>query len=317
MSAVATQGLAPAAPRSQAGQAAVVTDGLTKLYGRTVGVQDLSITLWPGEAFGFLGPNGAGKTTTIRTLLDFIRPTRGTATIFGLDSRRDSVAVKRRIGYLPAELSLYGEMTGHEYLRHFALLRGGVDQRYVGALGERLRCDMHLKIRSLSHGNQRKVGIIQAFMHRPELLVLDEPTSGLDPLVQQEFHAIVDEARAAGAGVLLSSHVLPEVERICDRVGILSHGRLVTVEHIATLKERSLRRVEITFATPVATAEFERIQGVSGVEVEGAALRCAVSGAIDPLVKAAARHTVLDMVIREPSLEEIFLTYYGEHDGDA
>jgi ABC-2 type transport system ATP-binding protein len=297
--------------------AVIETRGLTKLYGRTPGISDLSITLCRGEAFGFLGPNGAGKTTTIRTLLDFIRPTRGTASIFGLDSRGDSVAVKRRIGYLPAELALYDDMTGAELLRYFANLRGGVQWRDVEELAERLRCDLHQRIRSLSHGNRRKVGIVQAFMHHPELLVLDEPTSGLDPLIQQEFHAIVDEARTAGASVLLSSHVLPEVERLCDRVGILSHGRLVAVEHILTLKERCLRRVEISFAMPVSAAEFERIPGVRDVDVEGGVLRCTVSGAIDPLVKAAARHTVIDMVMREPSLEEIFLTYYGEHDADA
>jgi beta-exotoxin I transport system ATP-binding protein len=295
----------------------VVTDGLTTWYGRTPGVTDLTITLWRGEAFGFLGPNGAGKTTTIRTLLDFIRPTRGTARIFGLDSRRDSVAIKRRIGYLPAELALYDDMTGADMLRYFANLRGGVDWRTVQRLAERLQCDLHQRIRSLSHGNKRKVGIVQAFMHRPELLVLDEPTSGLDPLIQQEFHQLVDEARAAGASVLLSSHVLPEVERICDRVGILSRSRLVTVEHIATLKERSLRRVDVSFAAPVTRTEFAALQGVRDVAVDGATLHCAVTGAVDALVKACARHTVLDMVVREPTLEEIFLAYYGENGSAA
>jgi len=310
---VAAPAVAPAAGlAADRGIPVVATAGLTTCYGRTPGITDLSITLWRGEAFGLLGPNGAGKTTTIRTLLDFIRPSRGSATIFGLDSRRDSVEVKRRIGYLPAELALYDDMTGAELLRWFANLRGEVRWSTVETLAERLRCDLQVKLRALSHGNRRKVGIVQAFMHEPELLVLDEPTSGLDPLVQQEFHAIVDEARGRGASVLLCSHVLPEVERLCDRVGILAHSRLVAVEHIAALKERSLRRVEVSFATAVARRDFEGLPGIGDVSVEGSTLRCAVTGAIDPLVKACAAYTVLDMVVREPSLEEIFLAYYGE-----
>ncbi|MGZ8605738.1 MAG: ABC transporter ATP-binding protein, partial [Actinomycetota bacterium] len=196
---------------------AVAVERLTKSYGGVRGVEDLTFSVAPGEVFGYLGPNGAGKTTTIRTLLDFIRPTSGRASVLGLDARSDSVEIHRRTGYLPGEMALYDRLTGAEYVQHLAALRGGVEWAFVVELAERLACDLSVRIRSLSHGNKQKVALIQAFMHRPELLVLDEPTQGLDPLVQQEFHRIVEDVRRDGRTVFLSSHVMPEVERLCDR----------------------------------------------------------------------------------------------------
>ena len=290
------------------------TENLTKFYGKSRGVLDLNLSVERGEIFGFLGPNGAGKTTTIRTLLDFIRPTRGSATIFGLDTRRCSLEIRKRTGYMLAELALYGNMTGAEFLRYFSHLRGGVDWKFVLELAERLQSDLSQPIHALSRGNRQKIGLIQAFMHRPELLILDEPSSGLDPLMQREFHDMITEARDDGRAVLLSSHVLPEVEQVCDRVGIIREGRLITVEQVASLKERALRRLEVRFASPVTEEAFTDIPGISEVHVENNNLHCTVIGTLDPVIKALAHWTVVDLISHQPSLEDIFLTYYG---GDA
>jgi ABC-2 type transport system ATP-binding protein len=229
---------------------AIVTRALTKTYGRARGVADLDLEVRPGEVFGYLGPNGAGKTTTLRLLLDLIRPTRGSATVLGLDSHREGRAIRRRVGYLPGDLRLYVSLSGRELLDYFGHLRGAIPRERAEALARRLDCDLGREIRALSSGNRQKLGLIQAFMSDPELLILDEPTNGLDPLVQQTFYELVLEARAAGRTVLLSSHILPEVERVCDRVGILREGRLVAVESIADLRARAVRRVEIEFGTP-------------------------------------------------------------------
>jgi ABC-2 type transport system ATP-binding protein len=290
---------------------AIVTDQLTKSYGSSRGIVDVSMTIETGEVFGFLGPNGAGKTTTIRTLLDFIRPTAGRATVLGLDPHRSSVEVHRRVGYLPGEFSLYEHMTGRDYLGFFATLRGGVDQEVIDGLAERLRSDLDTKIASLSHGNRQKIGLIQAFMHKPPLLILDEPTQGLDPIVQQTFHGLMLEARQAGQTVFLSSHVLPEVERVCDRVGIIREGRLIAVEDVGALKTHAVREIELHFASPVPTDAFADLPGVRDLEIHGDVVRCTVSGSMDALVKAAARLEVIDIESHEPSLEDIFLTFYG------
>lgn len=287
------------------------TAHLTKSYGKARGVADLDLAVRPGEVFGYLGPNGAGKTTTIRTLLDFIRPTSGSAAVFGLDSRRDSIAIRRRVGYLPGELSLYEGLTGRDLLRYMANLRGGVAWRDVEALAERLGATLAQPIRTLSHGNKQKLGLVQAFMHQPDLLILDEPTQGLDPLVQQEFYRMIAEARAVGRTIFLSSHVLPEVEKTCDRVGIIREGRLVAVEEVAGLKAKALRRLEIRFATPVPPAAFEGLPGVRDVRAENSALTCTVTGSLDAVIKAAAGFEVVDLISQEPSLEEIFLAYYA------
>ena len=290
---------------------AIVTDQLTKSYGSSRGIVDVSMTIEAGEVFGFLGPNGAGKTTTIRTLLDFIRPTAGRATVLGLDPHRNSVEIHRRVGYLPGEFSLYEHMTGRDYLGFFATLRGGVDQQVIDALAERLQSDLDTKIASLSHGNRQKIGLVQAFMHQPPLLILDEPTQGLDPIVQQTFHGLVLEARQAGQTVFLSSHVLPEVERVCDRVGIIREGRLIAVEDVGALKTHAVREVELHFAAPVPTDAFADLPGVRDLEIHGDVVRCKVSGSMDALIKAAARLEVIDIESHEPSLEDIFLTFYG------
>jgi ABC-2 type transport system ATP-binding protein len=288
------------------------TESLTKRYGKRRGVEDVTFQVSPGEVFGFLGPNGAGKTTTMRTLLDFLRPTSGRAELFGMDSRAGSVEIHRRIGYLPGELALYDRMTGEECLRYLAGLRSGVRWERARGLADRLGADLEARVGTLSHGNKQKVGVIQAFMHDPELLVLDEPTNALDPLVQNEVHGLIREANAAGRTVFLSSHILPEVETLCDRVGIIREGHLATVEHIASLKERALRRLEIHFAGPIAAAEFRALDGVRDLTVEDGILRCTVAGTLDQVIKAAARYTVVNVVSEEPSLEEIFLAFYGE-----
>lgn len=294
-----------------ASNAVIVAEGLSKYYGKQRGVIDLNLQVSQGEVFGYLGPNGAGKTTTIRTLLDFIRPTSGRATLFGLDTRTYSDAIHRRIGYVPGELTLYDNMTGAEYLRYMANLRGGADWKLVDTLAQRLNADLTRKIKGLSHGNKRKVVLVQAFMNKADLIILDEPTGGLDPLMQQEFYRMVAEVKKDGRTVFLSSHILPEVERTCDRVGIIREGKLIAVETIATLKERALQQIEIHFAAPVPQSAFAHIAGVRDLTVENSTLRCTMAGSLDALVKAAARFEVVNVVSQQARLEDIFLAYYG------
>jgi len=290
---------------------AISTEGLTRFYGPHPGIVDLDLSVAPGEVFGFLGPNGAGKTTTIRLLLDFIRPTRGRARVLDLDTRADSLAIRRRVGYLPGELRLYDTLSGRELLGYFGHLRGGVDWSWVNELAERLDCDLGREVKVLSHGNRQKLGLIQAFMSRPDLLVLDEPTAGLDPLVQQTFFSLVEEARERGATAFVSSHVLPEVERLCDRVAMIAEGRMLTTERVSDLKRRALRSLEFTFAQPVPEAAFAGLPGVQELRVDGSRLRCRVMGSVDGLLKAANRYEVLNVVSQEPSLEEIFVSLYA------
>ncbi len=291
---------------------AIRLDGLSKYYGKQLGVADLNLEVKSGEVFGYLGPNGAGKTTTIRILLDLIRPTRGKATVLGLDSQADSLLLRRSVGYLPSYPSLYGNLSGHEFLTYLASIRGGVHWPRVTALAGRLQCDLSRPIGSLSRGNKQKLAVIRAFMHEPQLLILDEPTSGLDPLMQAEFEEMVREVKREGKTVFLSSHYLPEVEQLADRVAIIRQGRLVAVEEIQSLRSRALRRFEIEFAGPAPREEFARLDGVSNLQVYGNTLRCDVAGGLDRLIKAAARHTVMNLKIHEPNLEEIFLAYYED-----
>jgi beta-exotoxin I transport system ATP-binding protein len=289
---------------------------LTKSYGRARGVVDLSFEVASGEVFGYLGPNGAGKTTTIRTMLDFIRPTSGRICVFGLDPRRDGPAVRARVGYLPGEFGLYERLTGAEYLRTFAALRKGVPWEVITGLADRLKLDLSVRIHSLSHGNKRKVGLIQSLMHEPDLLVMDEPTQGLDPLVQQEFYALVDEARARGATVFISSHVMPEVERVCDRVAIIREGRLVRLADIGDLKANALRTIDLHFDQPVAAETFVSLASVVAAEASGDEIRLTIRGPLDEVIKEAARHTVVTVETHEPSLEDVFLDVY-RNGGDA
>jgi len=288
------------------------TSGLTRFYGKRLGIEDVNLEVNRGEIFGYLGPNGAGKTTTIRTLLDFIRPTRGTATVLGLDTRQNSVGIHRRIGYLPGELAMYDHMTGEDLLRYLGKLRGGLDWTYVEKLAARFECDLKRRIKALSHGNKRKIGLLQAFMNKPELLILDEPTNGLDPLMQHEFYHLLDETRKEGRTVFLSSHILPEVEKVCDRVGIIRQGKLVSVETIEAMKAKTLRRLEIHFASAVPAASFAGISGIGDVVVKDSLLTCSVCGSLDALVKAASRFEVVDIVSHEATLEEIFMTFYED-----
>ncbi|WP_432993411.1 ABC transporter ATP-binding protein [Dactylosporangium sp. CA-233914] len=297
---------------------AVLAEGLTKFYGAHRGIEGLDLEVRRGEVMGFLGPNGAGKTTTIRLLLDFLRPTGGRAVVLGLDPRRDRAALHRRIGYLPGELVFPGGRgRAGELLRFFAEARGGVARARVTELAERLELDLSRPVHAMSKGNRQKVGLVQAFMHEPDLLVLDEPTSGLDPLMQQEFLGLVRDARAAGQTVFMSSHVLAEVQQAADRVAIVRAGRLAAVERVESLGRRAVRTVEIHFGDPVDAGEFRGLPGVGDVSVDGPVLRCTVDGKLDPLVKAAARHEVVDLLSAEPDLEETFLSYYYHAEGDS
>ena len=292
--------------------AAIETQKLTKWYGRRArGIVDVDLVVDTGQIFGFLGPNGAGKSTTIRLLLDLIRPTSGSARVLGLDVHRDRLAIDRRVSYVPGELSLYDDLTGRQLLTYLGNLQGKVDAAYRESLIERLELDPGKRIKSLSRGNKQKVGLVAAFMIRPELLILDEATAGLDPFIQLEFEHLCEEARSEGRTVFISSHQLPEVEHLCDRVGIIREGKLLAVESIAVLKERALRKLEIDFGGSVDARAFADLPGVSDLTLNGGILRCTVMGSLDALVKAAAKFEVRNLRSIETSLEEIFMAYYG------
>jgi beta-exotoxin I transport system ATP-binding protein len=292
------------------------TERLSKSYGRRRGLDGLDLEVQPGEVFGYLGPNGAGKTTTIRLLLDLIRPSGGEVRVLGVQPRAGGPALRRRIGYLPGDFAIDGRQSVREVLTYLGNLRGGIPAGRIEELAGRLDLELGARVRSLSKGNRQKVGLVQAFMHTPELLILDEPTSGLDPLVQQQFLAMVRQARQGGQTVFMSSHVLSEVQHVADRVGVIRQGRLVAVEGVEALRERALRRVEIRFAAPVAAEEFAQLPGVHDLVVEGTLLRCRLEGSPDGLLKAAARRTVVDLLSEEPDLEELFLAYYDGREGD-
>jgi ABC-2 type transport system ATP-binding protein len=295
--------------------AVIHTEQLTKSYGPHRGITELDLEVQEGEIFGFLGPNGAGKTTTMRVLLDLIRPTAGRAEVFGIETTADPVAIHRRLGYLPGEFDLYDRLTGAQNIEYFANLRGGVDNGYVAELIERLDLDPTRRFKEYSKGNKQKVGLVVALQHRPDLLILDEPTSGLDPLIQQTFFGMVREAREEGRSVFLSSHIIDEVDRTCDRVAIIREGRLVQVDSIEAIRRLAFHHVELTFSTPVATAIFESIDGVSDVVADGHRITMRVNGPIGAVIAAAAPHGLVDVVSREPNLEDVFLAQYGAHDG--
>lgn len=297
-------------------QSVIHTEQLTKVYsGGKPALDHLSLTVERGEIFGYLGPNGAGKTTTIRLLLDLIRPTSGRAAVFGMNVNADSVAIRQRIGFLPGELNLWDRLTAREIVRYLGSLRGGVDSRYVTQLAERLNFDLSKRMRTYSTGNKRKLGLILALMHKPDLLILDEPSSGLDPLMQQTFNQMMLEAKAAGQTVFLSSHVLGEVQAICDRVGILRDGKLQAVETVEKLTRVDFRRVTLKFRDSVAPALMSHISAIGGVSKVSLdapnALSLQLAGDFDPLLKAVSAAYVQDISIETPTLEDIFLTYYG------
>jgi len=292
--------------------AAIETEALTKRYGRHRGIEDVSFAVRPGEVFGFLGPNGAGKTTTIRTLLDLIHPTSGSARIFGLDSRRDSVAIRARLGNLPGDFGFGREATGREAVRLLGRLRGIDGSGRAGELASRFRADLDRPLGQLSRGNRQKIGLILATFHRPELLILDEPTSGLDPLMQEEFLALVAEERERGAAVFLSSHELDEVQRVCDRVGIVRGGRLIAVERIDELLGKARRRFTVELQDPAGLERLRTLPGVADLEIAGNRASFTAGGDLDAVVRELAGHHVVDLEATHPSLEEVFLGYYDE-----
>lgn len=292
--------------------AVIATSGLTKDYGSGRGLFDLDLEVRRGEVFGFLGPNGAGKSTTIRLLLDLIMPTSGSARVLGLDIGSDSLAIRRRVGFLPGDLAMYPKLSGRVVLDYLADLRGGVDPRVRDSLAERFDADLDRPVHQLSSGNRQKLGLIQAFMHEPELLILDEPITGLDPLVQRNFHSLLAEVSGQGRTVFLSSHTLSEVERVTHRLAILRGGRLVVVDSLENLRKVAVQRLEIEFGEPVAPDEFRALPGVTEATAEGRTLTVAFEGSADAVVKAAAAHEVHAVRPREDDLEDIFLRYYTE-----
>ncbi len=292
--------------------AVVRTDALTKAYGPHIALREVSFEIAPGEVFGYLGPNGAGKTTTIRVLMGLLRPTAGGATVLGHDVWRESVDVHRHTGYVPGEATLYPRLTGRQHVEYFAGLRHDADDKRALALADRLDLDLDRQSRALSKGNRQKLAIVLALMSAPALLVLDEPTSGLDPLVQEEFYALLREHTGVGGSVLLSSHVLAEVQRIADRIGVLRDGRLIAVERLDDLRDKALHHVRAQLTDRPDPAEFSTLPDVRDVEVAEHVVTCsAPQSALDALIKQIAHHGIVDLECAEAELEETFLAYYG------
>ena len=291
---------------------AIKTQGLIKSYGSFRALHGVDLEVKQGEVFGFLGPNGAGKTTTIRCLLDLIHRDGGEVKVLGIDPRENPVAVKARVGYLPGELNLEGNQTSEKLLRYFSDLRADhTDWRYVAELGKRLDLDLKRPIKNLSHGNKQKAGIIQAFMHRPELLILDEPTVGLDPLVQQEVLRLIGEAQDGGATVFFSSHIMSEVEAITQRVGIIRRGKIIEVAETSALVKRSLRRARVRFQREVEAPDLSALPGVEILSKDDSlSLTLQIEGEMDALVKTLAKYPVSEFETERPTLEEVFLAYY-------
>ncbi len=293
--------------------AAIATQRLTKRYGHTIALDALDLEIEPGEVFGYLGPNGAGKSTTIALLLGLLRPTSGSARIFGLDVRRDAPAIHRRLAYVPSEANLWPSLTGAEALQFLANIHGSVDRSYQHELIDRFELVADKKIRAYSHGNRQKVLLVAAFASRADLLLLDEPTTGLDPLMEQIFRECVREAGDRGQTVLLSSHILSEVEAVCDRVAMLRGGRIIETGHVGTLRRLAAIRVRADLDS--AVPDLEHVPGITDVVVEGQTVECAIAGPMEPLIRLLADAGVRHMTTREPSLEEIFVSYYGASNG--
>ncbi|WP_297746274.1 ABC transporter ATP-binding protein [uncultured Tessaracoccus sp.] len=284
---------------------------LRKSYGKHEALRGIDLDVRPGEVYGFLGPNGAGKSTTIRIILDEIRASAGSAQLFGLDSRRDAVEIHRRLGYLPSDLALYPKMTGRDSLKFFARLRGGVDQAYVDELAERFDATLDKRTGELSTGNRQKIGLIAAFMHKPELLIMDEPNAGLDPLVQHEFQSLVREVADEGRTVFLSSHTLSEVQRVADRVGIIRHGEMVAVEDIDDL--RAVRKVTMLVEPKPDPADFAAVDGARDIVVNENHVHLSFDGELGSLLQAVgSKYRILDLSASDADLEEVFLAFYQD-----
>lgn len=289
----------------------IETNNLTKYYlGRKViGVRDLNLKIEEGEIFGFIGPNGAGKSTTIRLLLDLIRPTSGSANIFGMDVNKDSVEIKKEIGYLPGEIFLDDNISGKECLEYYKKFKKKVEVNYLTSLIKRFEFNPNKKIRDYSKGNKQKLAIILALMHKPKLLILDEPTSGLDPLNQREFFHALAETKKWGATTFLSTHILDEANRICDRVGIIKDGKLISIENIDEFRNKNVRDLHITTDDTIPLNDL-KIEGVTKVERTTSGYHLTITGPNAKILKEILKHKVLDIEITKPTLEEIFLRFY-------
>ncbi len=299
-------------------EAAILTEGLTKHYGKVEALVDLNLEIPQGEVFGFLGPNGAGKTTTIRTMMDEIRATAGRASILGMDTHAEPVEIRKHVGYVPGDLAMYPNLTGRDTLMYFANLRGGVDWGYVDTLAERLDAQLDKKVGDLSSGNRQKVGLIQAFMSKPEVIIMDEPSSGLDPLVQRELQKMMREVAAEGRTVFLSSHTLSEVQRVAHRVGIIRHGRLIALETVQALRSKAMRQVEIELDKPADVELFKAVEGVTDVRAQNHHVVMTFGGDMGALLKVAeGRYNIVDISTQSADLEEIFLTYYQDEEASA
>ncbi|MBK49891.1 MAG: ABC transporter [Chloroflexi bacterium] len=285
---------------------------VTKNYGRVKALSNLNLSVGEGEIFGFLGPNGAGKTTALRILVDYIRSSSGTCKIFGMDTVKDSTTIKKNIGYLPGNIQMYKSMKAIDLLKYFANLRGLTDLDYARDLAKRFDSDIDIKIGNMSKGNQQKIGLIQAMMHKPALLILDEPTSGLDPLIQEQFFNMMEEIRDSGKTIFLSSHILSEVERICDRVSILKSGTIVATENIESLKIKSAQEFEIHFDTDIKKEVFMGLKEIRDLKINGNKLKCTVIGTPNNLLKLATQYTIKKIVTNESNLETTFLSFYED-----
>lgn len=291
---------------------AIETIGLTKKFGDFTAVDDVSLHIERGEIVGFLGPNGAGKSTTIKSILDLIRPTSGRCEVLGMDSRRDAVEIRRHLGFLPADLALYPNLTGHQTIEFLGNLRGGVDWTWVGSLAERFDADLSKKVAEYSSGNRQKIGLIQAFMHRPTVVILDEPIAGLDPLVQLEFHSLMRKYVQQGNTIFLSSHTISEVERVADRVAFIRRGHLIAVERMSELQDKALRRITLEFAQPVPPSIFDEVEGVHEVTATGATITAQYEGTMTPLLQVATAHDVVSISSASVDLDQIFLEFYRD-----
>lgn len=302
----------------KAGDIAIDCKGLTKRYrGTTVdALHDLNIQVKAGEIYGFLGPNGAGKSTTIRTLMNFIQPTSGSATICGRDIVTDSVAIKRSVGYLSGDLAMYPKMTGGQFLEYMDELQPAVNRKYQQELVKRFKAELHKPLGELSRGNKQKVGIVQAFMHQPDVVIMDEPTTGLDPLMQEEFYELLNETKQRGAAVFSSSHILGEVQKMCDRVGIIREGKLIAERAIADLAREAAQTFDIVFKDKPPVAKLKRIKGAQEISVHGNTVSLHFHGELKPLFTELAQHDILKLDTQNLDLEEIFLRFYKHSEGE-
>ena len=287
-------------------------ESLSKYYGKHRGIEDVSFEVKKGEIFGYLGPNGAGKTTTIRIMTGFLRSYKGDIRIFNKNIKKDLITILSEIGYLPGELSLYGNLKVSEFLEYFSNLSKRKVQPPIGDLLERFECEPDKKISTLSTGNKQKVGIIQAVMNEPDLMILDEPTRGLDPLMRQEFYDLLRELRNKGKTILLSSHVLTEVEKICDSAAIIRKGKIVAVEDIHSLRTKNYKVLEISCSGRIEEKKLQKLENVTNLEVKGNILKCHIHGDIDPVIRALGKNYIVDIESSSPGLEEVFIKFYGD-----